>query len=406
MARDEARVFTSIWRDEQFRAYSANAQRLFLFLLSQPDLSYCGTLALRERKWAGTASDLTPADVRAGLAELTNPSPNPSENGSANPSANPSGGALVVVDEDTEELLIRSLVRLDGVWKIPNLMRSARNAAALIESPHLPPVLLAELLRIRDLGEFQDKTQEKPHVAAELALFVEQLGGPAADPQLRAVAEGRWTGSRKGNAKGSPKGPANPSAKGSRGRGKVVSSSTPRTTTGSKNTSATPDAEDEQPQQAAPEQTEIVPALPPDVRRLDVERICARLADRIAAHGVKRPVITQRWRDAARLMLDRDAIPEGHINAAIDWAHDSDFWRANVLSLPKLRKHYEQMHLQAKRDAAKSSPAKPTGKAAAQEAAYEAAMHAALAAEAAATGTGDYASTTTAHRIVITGELE
>lgn len=83
--------------------------------------------------------------------------------------------------------------------------------------------------------------------------------------------------------------------------------------------------------------------------RADVERICIRLADRIEANGAKRPAITKRWRDAARLMLDADHRAEADVLAAIDWCQDNEFWRANILSLPKLREKYDQLSLQAQR---------------------------------------------------------
>lgn len=83
--------------------------------------------------------------------------------------------------------------------------------------------------------------------------------------------------------------------------------------------------------------------------REDVERICTHLADRIEANGAKRPTINKRWRDAARLMLDADGRAEADVHAAIDWCQDSEFWRANVLSLPKLREKYDQLSLQARR---------------------------------------------------------
>lgn len=410
MAREEARVFTSIWRDEQFRAYTANAQRLFLFLLSQPDLTYCGTLALRERKWAGTAAGLTVAEVTGGLAELAasaagnpsgNPSPNPSETPSPDPSAN---GALVVFDEDTEELLIRSLIRLDGVWKIPNLMLSARRSAALIESPKLRAVMLAELHRL------PVTEGSSPHVRAEHALFIQDLGGPAAPAELVELSATRWTGSRKGNGKGSRKGSGNPSPKGRRGRGKGEgsgSNSPSRTPTGTSE-AETPDLTNPLPD--APHPPEPIPGTSPAkvptpaptaavaaTTRLDIERLCKHLADRIEAHGVKRPTIGKGWRDAARLMLDRDGLTETQVHAAIDWAHDHHFWHRNILAMPKLRAQYDRLRLDAK--AAKTNP---NGGAPGNAAAYEQAMAHALAVEAAAaTGT-----TTSAAHITIAGELE
>lgn len=83
--------------------------------------------------------------------------------------------------------------------------------------------------------------------------------------------------------------------------------------------------------------------------RDDVERICTHLATRIEANGAKRPEIGKRWRDAARLMLDSDGRTEVEIHGAIDWCQTDEFWRANILSLPKLREKYDQLRMQAQR---------------------------------------------------------
>lgn len=84
-------------------------------------------------------------------------------------------------------------------------------------------------------------------------------------------------------------------------------------------------------------------------RRDDVEMICTRLADHIEQAGLKRPTITNEWRRSARLMLDKDGIELDHALGAIDWAHNDDFWCANILSVPKLRKQYPRLLLQAQR---------------------------------------------------------
>lgn len=84
--------------------------------------------------------------------------------------------------------------------------------------------------------------------------------------------------------------------------------------------------------------------------RDDVERICQHLADRIEANGSKRPDVGKGWHDAARLMLDKDDRTEQQIHAAIDWCQDSEFWRANILSMPKLREKFETLRLQAQRE--------------------------------------------------------
>jgi len=95
-----------------------------------------------------------------------------------------------------------------------------------------------------------------------------------------------------------------------------------------------------------------VPAKPPRRRsdgREDVDRLCNHLADRITANGCKRPAINQKWRDAARLMLDADERTEDNVHKAIDWCQDHEFWRANILSMPKLREKYDQLQMQAMR---------------------------------------------------------
>jgi len=92
--------------------------------------------------------------------------------------------------------------------------------------------------------------------------------------------------------------------------------------------------------------TDLVP------RRDDVESLCTLLADRIEANGSKRPNITDKWRDAARLMIDRDGRDVVRIQAAILWCQNHEFWKANVLSMPKLREKYDQLRLVAQRERA------------------------------------------------------
>jgi hypothetical protein len=81
--------------------------------------------------------------------------------------------------------------------------------------------------------------------------------------------------------------------------------------------------------------------------RDDVEQLCSHLADRVEANGSLRPTIGKKWRDAARLMIDSDGRTEAQIHRAIDWCQDDEFWRANVMSMPKLRKQYDTLRLRA-----------------------------------------------------------
>lgn len=89
--------------------------------------------------------------------------------------------------------------------------------------------------------------------------------------------------------------------------------------------------------------------------RADVERICGHLADAVQANGSKRPRVTDRWRSSARLLLDADGKTEDQIHNAIAWCQGDEFWRANILSLPKLREKYDQMRLTAQRGKASTT---------------------------------------------------
>lgn len=82
--------------------------------------------------------------------------------------------------------------------------------------------------------------------------------------------------------------------------------------------------------------------------RPDADRLCEHLASRIVANGSRRPNITKRWKDAARLMLDNDGRREEDVHKAIDWCQSHHFWHRQILSMEKLRAQYDRLVLDAK----------------------------------------------------------
>lgn len=93
--------------------------------------------------------------------------------------------------------------------------------------------------------------------------------------------------------------------------------------------------------------------------RTDVEAVCKHLAARLEKSGSRRPRITAKWRDATRLLLDRDEITVEQAKTAIDWAHDNDFWQAHILTPMKLREKYETLRRQALGEQRKGRPSGP-----------------------------------------------
>ncbi|MCO6011448.1 hypothetical protein NE236_41515 [Actinoallomurus purpureus] len=187
--RKEARIFVTIWDDAIFRAHSPGAQRMYLYLLSQVDLSYCGVIPLRERRWARDARGLTVDQVLTDLEALAEPFREGFGEGSPEEGERP----LLIIDDETGEVLVRSLIRNDRIWKQPNLLKSARESASVVRSTRIKAALIEELQRL-PLHEVASS-----QINAIVHGFIEDLrrGLPAPPPNP------------------SPKGSVNPSSNGS-----------------------------------------------------------------------------------------------------------------------------------------------------------------------------------------------
>lgn len=129
MPRDHGRVLVAIWRDPDFVAQSPLAQRMYVLLLSQPTLNSAGVMPYQPLKWARCSAHTSVEDVVRDLAELER-------------------NRFIAVDTVTEEVLIRTFIKNDGVWQQPNMMLGAYRCAAAIESARLRSVILLELERI------------------------------------------------------------------------------------------------------------------------------------------------------------------------------------------------------------------------------------------------------------------
>lgn len=80
--------------------------------------------------------------------------------------------------------------------------------------------------------------------------------------------------------------------------------------------------------------------------RPDVAQVVRSFSDLLKANDVKhKPGKT--WHDAARLLMDKDGYTPEQIMIVARFATSDDFWRGNVLSLPKLRDKFEQLKIKA-----------------------------------------------------------
>lgn len=116
MARSHGILKTTVWDvGSEFRQLSRNAQWAYTMLISQPQITNCGCLPYLPHKWAALAAGGTRPELDQALAELEE-------------------RRFIVVDETTSELLVRTFVKHDRIYRQPNLVKNARAEFRGIES--------------------------------------------------------------------------------------------------------------------------------------------------------------------------------------------------------------------------------------------------------------------------------
>ncbi|MBD1541039.1 hypothetical protein G9E11_01960 [Arthrobacter sp. IA7] len=292
MARDRANIRVDLWADEDWRALSMGAQHLYQLILTHPTLNYAGVADWRPGRLAALTRGRTVDDVLGDAAEL-------------------SAAAFVFADDSTEEVLVRSFARHDGVVKHPRLHVTMANDFAGIASSAIKEFFAFEIQKLHS---------EQP----DLALW----GHPKVRTILKAKASDMKAvcrGLRQEQDKDYGSALAKPLAK-------DLNSVSMRTATAT----ATSSKEDTS-------SSEISDEIP----RPDVEELLDLLDSCLEANGSKRPSRNKKNRDAARLLLDRDGYDVKQVSWMIRWATSDEFWRGNILSMSKLREKFDQLKAKA-----------------------------------------------------------
>ena len=290
MARDRANIFTNIWTDAHWKNLSRHEQMLYLTLLTHPELNYAGVTDWRPGRLAALSGDATRKDIEATGASLQEK-------------------RFIAVDEETEEVLIRSYIKHDGVLRHPKLAISFVNAYGATHSKELQKIIVHELGRIKerhpDWKAFEfDKVNnllDQPSAPMEAATL-----GLTHEPTLHL---------RVNSTEDLPLGLPVPTA----------------TATATSSKEDMSDFSDEKP-------------------RPDVERLLDQLDARVIDNGHRKPNRTKKNHDAARLLIDRDGYTEHQIAWMINWSTNHEFWRNNIRSMSKLREKFDELKAQATRD--------------------------------------------------------
>lgn len=141
MAGSYAKIFNEIWADQDFRSLTRGQQWLFFALISQPELNFAGVVTTTDRRLTGCAAGFTVAELRGDLTALQT-------------------RRYIVVDEEHDEILIRSYVRHDGAWRTPNVLTSIIRAATAVRSVTIRATLAEEFGRLA-LGELSGKRADE-----------------------------------------------------------------------------------------------------------------------------------------------------------------------------------------------------------------------------------------------------
>lgn len=168
MARTHGRIGTGIWADGDFTALTEAEQRAYFLAISQPGLSFAGVVSYTLRRWEGLAADSSIARLRKTFASLQR-------------------RLYVLIDPATEEMLVRSFVKNDGILSNPNVSKAAVTAYRGIHSPVLRGAFVVELRRLNAAA--QEPGWEKGWSAGLDNLLSEPLPEGFPNPLLEGVPE-------------------------------------------------------------------------------------------------------------------------------------------------------------------------------------------------------------------------
>jgi hypothetical protein len=155
MAQDFTPWYRSIWSDEDWRELTSDAQWAYQMLASHPDRNEAGLLSVTKRKWVRLARGMTSDRLDAALVELDD-------------------AGFIVVDEDTEELLVRSYVRSTKVYLHIRMMSNALRRMTEVESDRIRSALGQELVRIPRLA-IPVRTERNVRMVEEAIATQQQL---------------------------------------------------------------------------------------------------------------------------------------------------------------------------------------------------------------------------------------
>jgi hypothetical protein len=162
-----AKIFNKIWADPDFRSLTRGQQWLYFALISQPELNFAGVVTTTDRRLTGCAEGFTLDELHNDLAALE-------------------ACRYIVVDQEHDEILVRSYMRHDGAWRTPNVLTSILRDVIVVRSRAIRATLAEELARL-EVDELSGKKADE--MRENLARVIETLR-----PRVPATVGARVSG--------------------------------------------------------------------------------------------------------------------------------------------------------------------------------------------------------------------
>jgi len=138
----------SIWTDDNFTSLASAAQRLYVVIVSQPSITLCGVIQPSYKRWATFAPDTTVEDIQLAAKTLEE-------------------HKFIEVDDETDELLVRSFVRHGVALASDNAVVGMSRAFETIHSKVLRKVVIEELRKVQHKDLLKDLGRRVPEVTPE-----------------------------------------------------------------------------------------------------------------------------------------------------------------------------------------------------------------------------------------------
>ena len=157
MARDFAQLRISVWTDPGWTGLTLEQQGFYTMLSSQSTINLAGVLDFLPGRLARLAGGLTAKRIRSLVADLE-------------------AAEMVFLDEDTEELLVRAVIRTNGAWKTPNSAQSIASNVEQTMSRKLRAVLMYEVQRTLDEASGEGKWEKSKDILAGVVASLDRAG--------------------------------------------------------------------------------------------------------------------------------------------------------------------------------------------------------------------------------------